>query len=317
MILAAIPYLAGRVDRAVRAVLHGFGGVPLVVVLLLLAAAVPLLVEGARTQPIGQSVDSLRDGVSALSGWVRMEGRVVTLSPPENVAAGQQVHSLLIEPGGDAIVLLSDRSLEGETQITGRVSNSANAGRTARRIGGPRLPGQELDIVDQYVISVDRQIVPPPDRGWAPVWIPLGLAVLLAAGHRIGYPVVRRSRAGGSRAPAQPIAEGEGLHVRLLEPERQAGLRLEAPAGRLTRPAHPGGRAEVDPFLVVEIEGRPRPLRFMRHRWASASPGTAWTVLDHAVIAEIRDWGLEATLAFDSESDRDRLLATFTQDRPD
>jgi hypothetical protein len=310
MILAALPYVVMQLDRGIRRVI-GFGGVGLVVVVLLLAAAIPASIEASERQPLGQRVDDLRDGVSALSGWVRMSGEITTLTSPQAVASGQQVQSLLVEPSGDAILLLSPGELDELSEITGQVSNSANAAETARRVGGPRFPDGDLEVIDRYVITVDDPIVPAENQTWAPVWAALGVAALLVIGRRIGYPVVRLRPDADPPVGPRPLAVGELLDVRPLEPEDETGPSLAAPWGRLERvPRH----RDTDPYFELRVPGQQRPTEFRRHRWSRATPGTLWTIRERVPVVHLHDWGIEVVLAVRSEADRDRLLASFAID---
>lgn len=311
MPLAAVPYAVLQLDRGIRWLLRGFGGVPLLIVLLLVAAAVPPFIEASQQQPIAQSVDELRDGVSSLSGWVRMEGRIVTLSSPESVEAGQQVQSLLVEPSGDAVVLISDDPIEHLTEITGRVQNSANMDDTARRVGGPRFPADATDVVDRYNIGVDEPIVPSERRSWMLVWGLLIAAGLLFIGRHVGYPVIRLARDRGGRESARPLAAGEEMEVRVLEPQEETGPSLRGPWGRLRRLERSD---PSDPYFSLHVAGQPRPVQFRRHRWSRATPGTLWTLSERMPIVHLHDWGIEIVLGLRSDAERDRLLASFVID---
>ena len=194
MPLAAIPYAVMQLDRWLRHLLRGFGGVPLLILALLVGATIPPVVEGSEQQPLMQSVDDLRDGVSALASWVRMRGEITTLSPQRDLDRGFEVRSLLVEPSGDAVLLLSTEPVDHLSEITGRASQSGNAGDTARGIGGPRFPAGEIDVIDRYLVRVDDPIVPPENRNWWLVWTLLGAAAVLLIGYRIGYPIVRVRR---------------------------------------------------------------------------------------------------------------------------
>ncbi len=310
VLLAIVPYLVLQVDRGVRTVLRGFGGVPLLIMVLLAAASVPLIVEGSKQQPISETVDGLRDGVSSLSSWVRMDGRIVTLTSPENVARGQQVQSLLVEPSGDAIVLNSHRVVDNLTEVTGRVNNSANMSVTAERIGGPRFPSEATDVIDRYVLGVDDPIVPQDNRNWTPVWLLVIAAAVLLVGRWMGYPVIRL----GSprvRAGVRPLTPGERLRLRAVEPENETGTGLGAPRAELRRLRR---NRPDDPYFALTTAAHDRTLAFRRHRWSTASAGRLWTVTESAPVVQLRDWGIEVLLALDSEADRERLLASFLED---
>lgn len=303
MIPAVLPYLVLQLDRGIRRVV-GFGGVALVVVTLLTAAAIPAVLEASERQPIGQRVDDLRDGVSSLTNWVRMFGEITTLTSPEAVAGGQQVQSLLVEPSGDAILLLSHRELDELDEITGTVSSSATAGTTARRVGGERFPAGDLEVIDRYVITVDDPIVP----AGAQVWIALGVAALLVVGRWVGYPLIWLRRNAPAPVGARPLAIGEAIEVRPIDPEEETGPALRAGWGRLERVPR---ERDTDPYFILHEPGETRPVEFRRHRWSRATPGRLWTIRDRMPAVHLHDWGLEVVLGMRSERDRDRLLASF------
>jgi hypothetical protein len=307
VILAAIPYLVMQLDRGIRRALGGFGGVSLLIVVLLGAAAVPPAIEASQQQPLHQSVDDLRDGISALSRWVRMSGEITTLTAPDLVAAGQQVQSLLVEESGDAILLLSDEPVDSLTEITGRVQDSANMDSTARSVGGDRFPQGDIEVIDRYNIRVDDPIVPAASRSWVFVWAALATAMVLFVAQRVGYPVVRLRRDAGA-GPARPLAVDEEIDVRAIEPQEELGPSLVAPWGRFRRVLQ---QRDTDPYFELRIPGHERPIHFRRHRWSRATPGTLWTIRERMPVVHLHDWGLEIVLGLRSEADRDRLLASF------
>jgi hypothetical protein len=310
MVVAGVPYLVMQLDRGLRWLLRGIAGVWIVIVLLVAAAMVGPIVEASQQQPQGQSVDDLRDGVSSLSSWVRMEGRIVTLSAPQSVEAGQQVQSLLVEPSGDAIVLISARPIDDLSEITGRVQNSANMDSTARSVGGPRFPEGNIEVIDRYNVAVDDPIVPPDQRDWTSVWIAVLAAGVLLVAHRVGYPVIRLRR-DADPAAGRPLEVGEEMRVRLVDPADETGPRLTAPRGLLRRLP----RTEpTDPYFEMRLDGGDRPILFRRHRWSRATPGTVTTLAETVPIVHLHDWGIEVVLALESQADRDRLLASFALD---
>lgn len=309
-LLATVPWLVLQIDRGIRAALRGFGGVPLLIFLLIVAGSVPLVMEGSRQQPLSETVDGLRGGVSSFASWVRMDGQIITLTSPENVARGQQVQSLLVEPTGDAIVMTSTHVIDDLTEVTGRVAGSANMGEVARSIGGERFPSGEIDVIDRWILNVDDPIVPPDNRNWTPVWV-LGIAAgVLLVGLWVGYPVVRL-RPVGAAGEARRLAPGETLALRVVEKEDETGTRLVAPRAELRRLER---RGPDDPYFSLTTADHDRALSFRRHRWSSAAAGQLWMVGDSAPVVQLRDWGIEVLLALDSEADRQRLLASFLAD---
>jgi hypothetical protein len=243
-----------------------------------------------------------------------MRGEITTLTSPQAVEAGQQVQSLLVEPSGDAIVLLSPGPLDHLDAITGHVSNSANASQTARRVGGPRFPAGDLDVIDRYVITVDDPIAPAEDRSWWLVWSLLIAAALLFIGQRVGYPVIHLQRDRAPATGARPLAVGEQIAVRVLEPQDETGPRLRGPRGRLQRLER---RDPSDPYFSLAAEDQDRPTHFRRHRWSQATPGTLWTLSERLPVVHLHDWGIEVVLGLRNEAERERLLASFVVDEED
>jgi hypothetical protein len=312
MPLAALPYAVMQLDRGLRRLLRGFGSVPVLIFLLLVAATIPPIIEGSEQQPLMQSVDDLRDGVSSLASWVRMRGEITTLSPPRDVENNFEIRSLLVEPSGDAVLLISNDPIDHLSEITGRAAQSGNAGDTARGIGGERFPAGDIDVIDRYVVRVDDPVVPPENRSWWLVWSLLGAAAVLFIGYRMGYPIVRVHReeaaAGGG---GRPLEIGEELRVRLIEPQEEAGTRLEAPWAVLRRLSR---NDPADPYFEMRVEGQPRPILFRRHRWSRALPGTITLVRERMPVVRLHDWGIEVLLGLRTDADRDRLLASFAID---
>jgi hypothetical protein len=307
MLLTAIPYAVLKVDRGIRSVLRGFGGVPLLIVLLVVGASVPLLIEGARQQPLNQTVSSLRGGTSALATWVRMKGRIVPLGSP----SGTQDLSLLIEPNGDAILLISTTPIDDLTMITGHLGTSSGVGDMVRRVDPPGLP-DNLNVLDGYHVKVDDQIVPEEQRSWIEAWLPLGLAGLLLVGYLLGYPLLTRDRRRGA-ATAEPLAVGESVAVRVVDRDAELGVRSAAQPGRFKRLER---RAESDPHFAVTMDGVSGSVHLYRHTWSWERPGTLWFVAERQRVLQVHDWGLELILAFASDADRDRVRASLAATPP-
>jgi len=307
MLLTALPYAVLKVDRGIRALLRGFGGVPLLIFLLALGASVPLIIEGAQQQPLQQTVSSIRGGTSALSTWVRMDGRIVQLPSP----SGTEILSLLIESNGDAILLISSRPVDDLTMITGHLGTSSGVDEMIQRMNPPGLP-DNLDIVDNYHVTVDAQIVPEEHRTWIEVWLPLAVAALLLVGYLVGYPLLTRDRR--PRPPsAEPLAVGEGVAVRIVDRDAEASVRSAAQPGSFTRLER---KSEGDPHFAVTMRDVPGPIHLYRHSWSWERPGTLWFVGERQRVLQVHDWGLELILAFESEADRDRVRASLVATPP-
>jgi hypothetical protein len=301
MFLAALPYAVRQLDRGIRSVLR-FGGVWLLIFVLAVVALVPLLIEGARQQPLNQSVDDLRDGTSGLSGWVRLYGDIVDL----DTHTGAQSRSLLINESGDAILLVANRSLADVTMVTGHVALSSGLAENIKGANYPGLP-DDLDIVDSYLVNVDDQIVPPENRSWAESWVPGIAAALLLAGMLAGYPLLVTGR-GAPRTGGPVVAEGEAVPVRLVDRADETGLRSSARPATFQRVARAG---DEEPFFRLVLDDEPGSVDLYRHAWSWERPGTLWFVTERMPVLTVHDWGLDLLLGFDSQAARDRVLATL------
>jgi len=212
-VLALLGYLAARVDALLRPLLARFGirisGVWLVALLLLLAAAVPTYFEAIRVSPQGVSIDQITDrSLSALTSWVRLDGRVVTVRDARGTTAGNSVTSVLIDAQGNGIMLNSKEPVDGRKNITGQAANSPGAGDILRGMAPPGLL-DGVDVSPNGLVLVDD--VPPPEST-TPWWLIYALLILAAAligGLLIGYPVFGPERP----RSRQPLASGKTVRV--------------------------------------------------------------------------------------------------------
>lgn len=308
--LALLGYVTHGLNAALRA---PFGGsrssVPavwLMIGALLVAGSIPLWTEASRRQPQHVSVDDIRDGLSALTSWVRVEGRITTLSPPSEIEARRQVISMLVEPGGDAILLRSDVPIEEYSSVTGELGHTNNASRTVTlRAGEQALAG--VDLIQNRFVLVDDEIVPAREVNWLPAWLALGAAGLLIIGMRAGYPIFLR--AASSREQGAPLPVGEPLTARIVDDREQSGARLVADEVVLVSVSsadEPGARG-----LTVQRAGTSRRLTVYADRWISAHRGTLLTLSGASPALLIQSWGVNAMLVFRSARDRDRAAGVL------
>jgi hypothetical protein len=303
--LALLGFVAHRLNAALRA---PFGGdrsslpaVWLLIGALLVAGSIPLSIEASRRQPQRVSVDDMRDGLSPLTNWVRVEGRIMTLSSPSQIVARRRVTSMLVEPGGDAILLYSDVPIEGYSSVTGELGYTNQASRTAAVLAGEEVL-EGIDLIQNAKINVDEVILPEREVNWLPVWLPLGAAALLIIGMRAGYPIFLRSSSAPERSTPLPV--GEPLVARIVDDRDQSGARLVADEVVLVRVSsadEPGARG-----LTVQRAGTSRRLTVYADRWISAYRGTLLTLSGASPALLIQSWGVNAMLVFRSARDRDR-----------
>lgn len=308
--LALLGFVAHWLDAALRI---PFGGrqsaVPalwLLIGVLLLVALVPLSIEASVRQPQRLSVDDIRDGVSALTSWVRLSGRIQTISPPEEIEARRPVISMLVEPSGDAILLRSDRPITEYRTVTGELATTNQASRTVTVLAGEEaLEG--VDLIQHRMIFVDDQIVPENDVNWTLIWLALVAAGLLVIGVRAGYPVfVRISPAKNLR---DRLIVGEPLSARIVDDRDQKGVRLLADRVTLVRASSPDEPGTDG--LTIQRTGTSRRLTVYADRWLSATPGELLTLAAAIPALTVQSWGVNVLLAFANVRDRDRAAGVL------
>ena len=183
--LAAAGWFGHVVLRTVRG---SRGGTWLVFVGLLILTAIPIGLVITTPRPTDLSFEDMSlERIPANTSWARLEGDFRIVESP----AGTQDE--LHDPDRDdryVIVFAEHPPPVGPAMITGHVSPHRA---TSGNVG---------------TIVADDPVVPPVDE---PIWLyltPAVLAIVLAVGLRLGYPVVRRDAATASpgETTAQPAA---------------------------------------------------------------------------------------------------------------
>jgi hypothetical protein len=184
--LAITGWLGHLVWRAVR------GSRPAtwaVIVGLLVLTAIPIVLVSTTPRPTNLSFEDMSlERIPANTSWGRMVGDFQIVESP----AGTQYE--LHDPNHDGwyvIIFTEHPPPVGPAMITGQISPHRA---TSGNIG---------------TIAADDPAVPPVDE---PIWLyltPAVLAIVLAFGLRLGYPVLRRDRA--DTAPGHPIPAGAAI----------------------------------------------------------------------------------------------------------
>ncbi len=309
--LALLGFAAARIDEWLRPVMTRIGlhasGVWAVVLLLLVAAAVPAFGEASRVSPQEVRVPELESGLSALVTSVRVRGRVVTLRDDRTSQAGYAVTSVLLDGEGHALLLGSRRPIEDRRSVTGAPERVPGSGDVVRRLA----PAGLLDgvrVAENVQVLVDDVPFPESTMNWLPVWLCVILCAGLLIGRRVGYPVFAAAR----RTPSvTPLRDGEWLPVRVHGELKRTGrvLTIAPEHARLGR--SPQGRVEL--LLETDADGRRETFAIRRDMWSSVTRGTLSWARGSRPALQVRSFVLHGTIELGSGEARDRASAVLDE----
>jgi hypothetical protein len=179
-LLASIAWLPHRLRRLAGG--HA-AAVPLAMVTLAIASAIPTLVIATTPYPWTVTLADLEDGAfEGMPTWIRVSGDLRAISDEGSTRMN------LVDPSDQQrfITVESDRALQpGPQELTGRIYTDVRP-----EFGG--IAG----------LHADTGFVPQEDQPWPLILAPLALAVLLGIGLRLGYPVLRAEQQGPSAGHA-------------------------------------------------------------------------------------------------------------------
>jgi hypothetical protein len=186
--VAAAP---GWLASVVRRTLGGSRrAVWIVIVILVLMTLIPTIAIGSSQRPTDLTFDDVRrQDIPAATTWVRLDGVLAEIE----TASGSAFH--LFDPADEAhfIVVTALEPLEpGRVVMTGHLT----------------LGAQGSDIIG--FLDADVPAVPRRDEPFQLILLPAAIAIVLAIGMQLGYPVVRRD----GRAPvAAPTTAAGGAAI--------------------------------------------------------------------------------------------------------
>lgn len=320
--LAVCGWLAWQVRRPFgrRLASSRFAAAPAVVlgVVLLIAAAVPLVLPQFDPQPEDATVQQLFDHtVAEPAGWIRLRGRLVPLETSPTGEAGEA--ALLVDATEPlrAVVIRGDGSVEpsDSAMVTGHVVPAA----VDTELAVADLPieatvaGTPPRVVPDAIVTLDA--VPKPVRQvWWPLAIlPAVLGLLLLVGARAGYPVFRRTDevavlvaplALGERVPAAFGGRIGPVTRSLADPGGVLLLLRRGPNGDLLTAQPLPDDGSVAPAPVTIGGG-----------WTSGRIGEVHAVSETVPALVLRSELVDATLLFARSSERDRVAARVTLER--
>lgn len=311
-LLAVLGFVAARLGSWLKAPLARLGihfsGVWLVVLLLLIAAAIPTYLEASRVSPQGVSIDQITQrSLSALTSWVRLEGRVVTLEDNRSAQAQYGVTSVLID-GGKAIMLSSSEPVENREDITGQAANAPGAGDRLRSLAPPGLL-DGVEVSPNGLVLVDDVPPPPSTTPWWLVYADLIVAAALVVGVVVGYPVFGETRP----RSAAPLSGAESVPVGVSAELRRSGRTTSLPIGGASLGA---GAAPASLLLHIpdSVDAPAHEVPIHRDMWTSVRTGSEYTASGSVPALEVRSFALHGIVSFASAADRDRAAAVLDAD---
>ncbi len=313
-LLAFLGLAAARIDGWLRPPLRRVGihvsGVWLVVALLLLGAAVPTYFEAVRVSPQGVGIDQITNrSLSALTSWVRLEGRVATVRDERSATAGNSVTSVLIDDQHRGIMLSSTMPVEGRKVITGQAANSPRAGDTLRSWAPPGLL-DGVEVSPNGLVIVDDVPPAPSTTPWWIIYAAVIVAAALVIGLAVGYPVfgIDRPRTQGLR----PLSGGQTVPVGLDAELRRSGRKTELGIGRARIGS---GRQPGELLLAIPqaVDAPAHDVRIRRDMWTSVSIGRLYSVRGGVPAFQVRSFALHGIVSFASVAERDRAAGVLAE----
>lgn len=279
--------IAGWSAETIRRLAGGSRRAPRFVALgLVILSAIPITAVAATQRPTDLTFEDMRqDRVPAMTSWGRLEGELRKTVTKFNTL--YELHDTK-DPGLYVIVITDADLPEGHTIVTGRVSPR-------------RVPTGNVGS-----IAADVPAVPRVDE---PLWLyltPALIALIIALGLRVGYPVVRADRR--SEFFVAQAADSEQVAVRWSgRIGREVVERAEARPGTVTVSPAPDA-TEMDDLTIADTSGGDnRTTRLRRHapvrevrlcRLSGSEPGL-----------ELHPAASDIVLEFSDRATRDRLVA--------
>jgi hypothetical protein len=313
-LLAICGWLAWQLRRPLRRL--GVAIPIAVAVMLVIAAALPIVIPQLDPQPQDATLQDVIDGaVTEPSRWVRLQAHVIVpLSEAPTDERGR--YGLLVDETDElqAIVIRSDEpiSTAQSTAVTGRLADASVAVDEELPIEAT-VAGTPPTVVPDRLLELDPVATPVRVVLWPLSILPLLLAGMLLIGARVGYPVFRATTEidvlTGPLGPGErlPAAYGGriGPNVRdLADPGGALLLVRRGPKGNLLTAQPLADDGGVAPAPVT-IGGS----------WTSGRLGYVHTVSETVPALVIRSELVDATFLFARRTERDRVAALISVER--
>ena len=317
-LLASCGWLAWQAGRPFASTPLGrLGRAPVLAVaaFLVVLAAVPIVLPLLDPQPEDVTVQRIFDGATSHpDGWLRLRGRITTLSESPTGAPGS--YALLVDAENPLRAVVVQGTGEVEAQDAAIVTGTLAAGGVSVEEELPieaTVAGTPPRIVPDRFVALDPAPVPPRSVLWPITIPPLLLAALLAIGARVGYPIFRQTVE--IDVLAQPLAPGERIpsayggrigpnQAELTEPAGVLLLVRRGPRGNLLT-AQPLAEGDAPAPAQVTIGGS----------WTSGRVGSVHTARESVAALHVRSELVDATFLFARIAERDRVAALIAVER--
>jgi hypothetical protein len=320
-LLATCGWLAWQVGRPFRRISPAAGrvGAAVVAVLLLVAAATPIVVPLLDPQPVDASVADVHDGrLTEPDTWVRFTGRLYPLA--DSPAGDPGEYGLLVDEAEPlhAIVARTGAALPADPEA---VRARAHTGRLREAVVEvtEELPieatvaGTPPNVAPDRIVDLDP--TPKPEREvWWPLAVPPALlAGAIAVGIAGGYPVFRAGRV--VDVLVAPLGVGERLPTAFggrVGPTRRD---LADPGNALLLVRRgPGGDLLTAQPLADDGGVAPAPVT-IGGGWTSGRTGDVHTIRETLPALVVRSELVDATFLFARTAERDRVAALVAVER--
>jgi hypothetical protein len=319
-ILATCGWLAWQLGRPFRATpLRRLRSAPVALIALILlgAAAVPIVAPLLDPQPEDVTVQQVFDGATTHpDGWIRLHGRVVTLRQSPTGEGGS--FALLVDADNPlrAIVLRGEeRPPDADlAMLTGLLTPATSTVTVEEELPDEaRVAGTPPRIVADQVVQVDPVAKPERSVPWPLAIPPVILAGIILLGVRAGYPVFRPTTE--IDVLAGPLAVGERVPTAYggrIGPNQRP---MTDPGGALllVRRGPTGNFLTAQP-LADDGGVAPAPV-LIGGSWTSGRIGAVHTVTETVPALEVRSELVDATFLFARNAERDRVAALVTVGR--
>jgi hypothetical protein len=246
---------------------------------------IPTLAIGSSQRPTDLTFEDVRlQVIPANTTWVRLEGDL------QKADGANAYHLRTASDAEHYVVVTALTPLDtGPVVMTGHLT----------------LGSQGSDIIG--FLDADVPAVPRRDEPFHLILLPATVAVILAIGVRLGYPVLRRDRRPGS-SPVR-LSPGEPIQVHWSGRIGRETVSDDAPIPSTISLTQDGDLPEIS-HLGIVAEGGSWTIRLRRAaptraiRLCRVSGSTAGLEI-HAQTADI-------VLAFPDQASRDRLVATLS-----
>ncbi|MGH2417410.1 MAG: hypothetical protein ACRDFY_03670 [Candidatus Limnocylindria bacterium] len=317
-ILATCGWLAWHVGRPFRATpLRRLGSAPVLVVavLLLAAAAAPIVAPLLDAQPEDVVVQQIFDGTTTHpQGWIRLTGQVVPLSDAPTGERGS--FALVVDADNPlrAVVVQADerQGAAERAQLTGHLVPASVVVEEELPISATTA-GTPPRVVPDRLVGLDAAPKPVRSMLWFLAIPPALLAAALLVGVRAGYPIFRPTYE--IDVLASPLGVGERVPTayggRIGPNERP----LADPGGALllVRRGPQGSLLTAQP-LADDGGVAPAPV-LIGGSWTSGRIGAVHTISETVPALELRSELVNATFLFARNTERDRVAALVAVER--